>query len=85
MGRRPSTSSEVSSALSEATTVQSCVKDPKAAKPPRRGLRQKARDVLSDMGSPPTKRHDAKDGKPPKNYEDLGLMGAALTAQTARI
>jgi hypothetical protein len=45
-----------------------------AANQQRRGLRQKARDLLSDMGSPPTKRQDAKDGKHTSNFADLGML-----------
>lgn len=29
----------------------------------KRGLRQKARDVISDLGAPPTKRQDEKEGR----------------------
>ncbi|KAH7326598.1 hypothetical protein B0I35DRAFT_475227 [Stachybotrys elegans] len=50
----------------------------------RRGLRQRARELVADMGHPPTKRHDAKHGKVTKNYSDLGVLGAAiLTRQSA--
>jgi hypothetical protein len=83
MARRASTSSDASSsALSDVTILKD---DAAGGKPPRRGLRQKARDVISDMGSPPTSRHDAKDGAPTKSYAHLGLMGAAVTAQTSRV
>ncbi|KAI9172098.1 hypothetical protein HJFPF1_01591 [Paramyrothecium foliicola] len=72
------------------TGTRSYAKDPPSAaaveaKPARRGLRQKARDVLADMGSPPTTRHDAKVGKPTKNYADLGMLGSVVTAKTAHI
>jgi hypothetical protein len=96
MARRTSISSDVSSALSDATTLQPGIKDSSSGssgssstdtkangKQQRRGLRQKARDVLSDMGSPPTARHDAKEGKPVKNYADLGLLGSVVTARPA--
>jgi hypothetical protein len=92
MARRTSTSSDVSSTLSDATTIQPSAKDSvkdgsssakASANKQRRGLRQKARDVLSDMGSPPTARHDAKEGKPVKKYTDLGLLGSVVTARPA--
>ena len=41
---------------------------------PRRGLRQKARDVVSDLGSPPTARQDRKDGAHTSNFADLGYL-----------
>ncbi|KAK4064987.1 uncharacterized protein Triagg1_8803 [Trichoderma aggressivum f. europaeum] len=40
----------------------------------KRGLRQKARDMVHDMGSPPTARQDAKDGRPTLNHAPLGGM-----------
>ncbi|KHN94459.1 uncharacterized protein MAM_07647 [Metarhizium album ARSEF 1941] len=41
---------------------------------PRRGLRQKARDVVSDLGKPPTWRQDAKDGKHTSSFGDPGFL-----------
>lgn len=41
---------------------------------PRRGLRQKARDVVSDLGKPPTSRQDAKEGKHTSNFGDPGFL-----------
>ncbi|KAL5088839.1 hypothetical protein Trisim1_006255 [Trichoderma cf. simile WF8] len=79
--RRPSTSSETSS-LSSASTAYTTYKD-KEGQPLlpdvherkiKRGLRQKARDMVHDMGSPPTARQDAKDGKPTLNHAPLGGM-----------
>lgn len=55
------------------STACSYRKDP----PPRRGLRQKARDVVSDLGAPPTTRQDAKDGK---RALDCYAVDAALMA-----
>lgn len=44
-----------------------------------RGLRQKARDVIHDMGHPPTRRQDAKDGIETKNHDvDLSMIGTRL-------
>lgn len=73
---RPSSSAET---CSDATTVYSYTKDeqPSSQQPARRSLRQKARDVLSDMGSPPTKRQDTKDGRHTSNFADMGLMAGA--------
>ncbi|PHH80476.1 hypothetical protein CDD83_3759 [Cordyceps sp. RAO-2017] len=49
--------------------------------PARRGLRQKARDVVSDLGAPPTTRQDAKDGKPTLNFvPDTPRMANTLDA-----
>ncbi|UKZ73220.1 hypothetical protein TrVFT333_000862 [Trichoderma virens FT-333] len=78
--RRPSTSSETSS-LSSASTAYTTYKD-KEGQPlldvnerkVKRGLRQKARDMVHDMGSPPTARQDAKDGKVTLNHAPLGGM-----------
>ncbi|KAL6799080.1 hypothetical protein GGI42DRAFT_68050 [Trichoderma sp. SZMC 28013] len=80
--RRPSTSSETSS-LSSASTAYTTYKDKEGQPLPsssvyerkaKRGLRQKARDMVHDMGSPPTARQDAKDGKPTLNHAPLGGM-----------
>ncbi|KAL7958206.1 hypothetical protein V8C34DRAFT_283748 [Trichoderma compactum] len=86
--RRPSTSSETSS-LSSASTAYTTYKD-KEGQPlldgnvherkAKRGLRQKARDMVHDMGSPPTARQDAKDGKPTLNHAPLGgMVGEPMT------
>lgn len=84
---RASTSSDNSSTFSEATTVCSYTKGAAAAtatttttRAPRRSLRQKARDVVADLGSPPTKRQDLKDGKPVKSYDDtaVSMIGAGV-------
>ncbi|KAL6879385.1 hypothetical protein HDV57DRAFT_105272 [Trichoderma longibrachiatum] len=84
--RRPSTSSETSS-LSSASTAYTTYKE-KEGQPlldvherkAKRGLRQKAREMVHDMGSPPTARQDAKDGKVTLSHAPLGgLIGEPLT------
>ena len=47
----------------------------------RRGLRQKARDVVSDLGRPPTARQDAREGKHTSNFMTLGFMGDMKAAK----
>ncbi|KAL6700502.1 hypothetical protein J3F84DRAFT_344058 [Trichoderma pleuroticola] len=88
--RRPSTSSDTSS-LSSASTAYT-YKD-KEGQPLldvherkiKRGLRQKARDMVHDMGSPPTARQDAKDGKPTLNHAPLGGMVGEPMMRPGRI
>ncbi|KAK5987355.1 hypothetical protein PT974_11482 [Cladobotryum mycophilum] len=59
--------------------------DEEAKKKKRRSLRQRAREMVHDMGTPPTSRHDAKEGKQTPNYAPLGgMMGEPLT-RPARI
>lgn len=73
---RASTSSDGSSTLSDATTACSISKSDDAASAKqgerhghkKRGLRQKARDVMHDLGQPPTRRQDEKDGLETRNY-----------------
>lgn len=79
--RRPSTSSETSS-LSSASTAYTTYSYTKEGQPlldiherkAKRGLRQKARDMVHDMGNPPTARQDAKDGKETLNHAPMGGM-----------
>ncbi|KAK9439304.1 uncharacterized protein VB005_07457 [Metarhizium brunneum] len=76
--RRQSTSSADSDASSTYTvsTTASYSKEPllDSGVEPRRGLRQKARDVVSDLGKPPTSRQDAKEGKHTSNFGDPGFL-----------
>ncbi|KAH6604758.1 hypothetical protein Trco_006465 [Trichoderma cornu-damae] len=87
--RRPSTSSETSS-LSSASTAYAKEREGQPLlemheRKAKRGLRQKARDMVHDMGSPPTARQDAKDGKTTLNHAPLGgLMGEPM-ARPGRI
>ncbi|RFU75612.1 hypothetical protein TARUN_6672 [Trichoderma arundinaceum] len=89
--RRPSTSSETSS-LSSASTAYTYSKE-KEGQPlldiherkVKRGLRQKARDMVHDMGSPPTARQDAKDGKVTLNHAPLGGMIGEPMARPGKI
>ncbi|PNY27173.1 Uncharacterized protein TCAP_02900 [Tolypocladium capitatum] len=86
--RRPSTSSgsDTSSTCSGATDATACsyTKDPVAEPPaaPRRGLRQRARDVVHDLGAPPTRRQDAKDGKRTLDFAEVALIGDSLSKPT---
>lgn len=77
--RRPSTSSDTS--VSSGSTTYSYTKDKETQKQPektKKGFRQKARDMVHDMGTPPTSRQDAKDGKRTLNYADLGIIGEPM-------
>ncbi|KAI5466720.1 hypothetical protein BGZ63DRAFT_418476 [Mariannaea sp. PMI_226] len=56
-----------------------------STKPARRGMRQRVRDVVHDLGRPPTARQDEKDGKPTKNHIDIGPTGAALMGGSAAV
>lgn len=81
---RRSSSSEASSRSTDASTLCSYTKEPiPHTQSKRRSLRQKARDVLSDMGSPPTKRQDESEGKQTSNFADLGLVSG--TQQSHKI
>ncbi|KAL7788654.1 hypothetical protein V8C37DRAFT_388095 [Trichoderma ceciliae] len=90
--RRPSTSSETSS-LSSASTAYTTYTKEREGQPlldiherkVKRGLRQKARDMVHDMGSPPTARQDAKDGKPTLNHAPLGGMIGEPMARPGKI
>ncbi|KAI8690778.1 hypothetical protein LRP88_08048 [Fusarium phalaenopsidis] len=48
----------------------------------RRGMRQRVRDAVADLGRPPTARSDAMEGRPTPNHVDVGpaprtaLMGS---------
>ena len=80
---RPSESSDAASTYSDSTTY-SYTKDPLplATTKDRRGVRQRVRDVISDMGTPPTAKQDAKDGKPVQNHVDVGPVGSVLVGTT---
>lgn len=89
MPRQPAPASSSSSTYSETSTAYSYAKDddnittapPPTAPRRRRGLRQRARDVVSDLGAPPTSRQDAKDGTPTRKFDvDLGPVAAPLSA-----
>lgn len=88
---RASVSSDTTSVLSETTTAGSYAKEPspagkqQQAQEQRRGLRRRARDLVADMGRPPTRRHDAKMGKATKRYDDMGMLGAIITAKAGKI
>ncbi|KAJ3496378.1 hypothetical protein NLG97_g2700 [Lecanicillium saksenae] len=89
--RRESTSSDAASVVSYETT-SSLVKEDvvvavldAAADKKRKGLRAKARRVLSDMGAPPTARQDAKDGRRTLNYADPGGLVGDVLAKPLRI
>ncbi|KAJ6445738.1 peroxisomal targeting signal receptor [Purpureocillium lavendulum] len=73
--------SDASSTLS-GSTAYSYTKDPVTGveeKEKRRGLRQKARDVVHDLGAPPTRRQDAKEGKHTSNFAEVPLIGDGLS------
>ncbi|KAM0437611.1 hypothetical protein ACHAPT_001975 [Fusarium lateritium] len=49
----------------------------------RRGVRQRVRDVVADLGRPPTARSDAKEGRPTPNHVDVGpAPGTVLMGST---
>ncbi|KAK7421076.1 hypothetical protein QQX98_002434 [Neonectria punicea] len=80
---RPFTSSDAASTLSGSTACSYVADAPTTtttaeAKAARRGMRQRVRDVVHDLGRPPTAKQDAKDGKTTKNYVDVGPAGTAL-------
>ncbi|KAF4471478.1 hypothetical protein FALBO_1601 [Fusarium albosuccineum] len=70
---------EAAAAVTETTAAD----DSAAAIKQRRGMRQRVRDVVADLGRPPTARQDAKDGTPTQTHVDVGpapgtvLMGSA--------
>jgi hypothetical protein len=82
--RRESTSSDAASTLSSSTTYSIIKEDPailveaklgkesKGQVKKRRSMRQKARSLVSDIGAPPTRRQDAKEGKRTLNFADPG-------------
>ncbi|RSL78358.1 hypothetical protein CEP51_008274 [Fusarium floridanum] len=49
----------------------------------RRGMRQRVRDVVADLGRPPTARSDAREGRPTPNHVDVGpAPGTVLMGST---
>ncbi|OAA49427.1 hypothetical protein NOR_01350 [Metarhizium rileyi] len=80
--RRESTSSANSDASSSCSvsSATSCSKEALLDHciEPRRGLRQKARDVVSDLGKPPTSRQDAREGKHTSNFGHLGFLSEVM-------
>ncbi|KAH7133626.1 hypothetical protein EDB81DRAFT_949926 [Dactylonectria macrodidyma] len=48
------------------------------AKAARRGVRQRVRDVVHELGRPPTAKQDAKDGKTTQNHIEVGPTGAGI-------
>ncbi|KPM36100.1 hypothetical protein AK830_g10467 [Neonectria ditissima] len=74
----PSTSSDAASTLSGSTACSYAKDAPLEAKASRRGMRQRVRDVVHDLGRPPTAKQDAKDGKTTKNHIDVGPAGTVL-------
>lgn len=82
---RPSTSSDAASTFSGSTACSYTKDAPPAAeaKAARRGMRQRVRDVVHELGRPPTAKQDAKDGKTTQNHVDIGPAGAGLMAPGA--
>lgn len=81
--------SDAASTLS-GSTAYSVAKDVQPAnsestKPARRGMRQRVRDVVHDLGRPPTARQDEKEGKVTKNHIDLGPTGAVFMGRSAAV
>ncbi|KAH7137264.1 hypothetical protein B0J13DRAFT_625042 [Dactylonectria estremocensis] len=82
--RPPSThkmdSSDAASTFSGSTACSYTKDAPPAAdtKAARRGVRQRVRDVVHDLGRPPTAKQDAKDGKATQNHVEIGPTGAGL-------
>ena len=99
--RRKSTSSDAASTLSASSTetYSSIIKqDPailveaelaknatKGQGKKRRSMRQKARSLVSDMGAPPTRRQDAKEGKRTLNFADPGGVFADMVSRQGKI
>lgn len=83
---RPSESSDAASTYSDSTTysyTKDCTLTKEQQQQQRRGVRQRVRDVISDMGNPPTAKQDAKDGKPMLNHIDVGPVGSVLVGTTS--
>ncbi|KAM5356141.1 hypothetical protein ACJ41O_002787 [Fusarium nematophilum] len=87
---RPSTSSDAASTLSGSTVFSTSKEAQPAAteakdavKQQRRGMRQRVRDVVADLGRPPTARQDLSEGKRSQGHVDVGpapgtvLMGSS--------
>ncbi|KAH8736866.1 hypothetical protein BGZ61DRAFT_582143 [Ilyonectria robusta] len=74
---RPSISSDAASTFSGSTACSYKDAPPTVeAKAARRGMRQRVRDVVHELGRPPTAKQDAKDGKTTKNHVDMGPAGS---------
>ncbi|RSL59797.1 hypothetical protein CEP54_007117 [Fusarium duplospermum] len=99
MDHRPSTSSDAASTLSGSTVfstskdaqpakVEAIITETKTlpndpVQKQRRGMRQRVRDVVADLGRPPTARSDAKEGRPTPNHVDVGpAPGTVLMGST---
>lgn len=97
MGSSVNPPSDAASVLSGSTTYsyakdaqpqqkpQDKKKGEASGKPPRRGMRQRVRDVMHDLGRPPTARQDAKDGRVTKNHIDVGPAGGAFLGGSAAV
>ncbi|KAF4963165.1 hypothetical protein FSARC_8791 [Fusarium sarcochroum] len=95
MDHRPSISSDAASVLSGSTVFSNSketqlpakaeVETPEidATKQQRKSMRQRVRNVVADLGHPPTTKEDAKSGQTTKSHVDVGpasgtvLMGSA--------
>ncbi|KAJ4272190.1 hypothetical protein NW762_000901 [Fusarium torreyae] len=92
MDQPPSTSSDAASVLSGSTVFSKEAQLPAKAEietleidaaKQRKSMRQRVRNVVADLGRPPTTRQDAKSGQTTKNHVDVGpasgtvLMGSA--------
>ncbi|CAI4216679.1 unnamed protein product [Parascedosporium putredinis] len=53
-----------------------------ADKAERRRLRTRLRTALSDMGTPPTSRHDKEHGIETPKHVDLGMVRASTLSRT---
>lgn len=81
---RPSISSDAASTFSGSTACSYKDAPPAVeAKAARRGMRQRVRDVVHELGRPPTAKQDAKDGKTTKNHVDMGPAGSGFRAPGA--
>lgn len=80
---RPSESSDAASTYSDSTTYSYSKDSTLTKEQQRRGVRQRVREVISDIGNPPTAKQDAKDGKPMQNHIDVGPVGSVLVGTTS--
>ncbi|KAF7558362.1 hypothetical protein G7046_g5789 [Stylonectria norvegica] len=73
---RTSESSDGASTYSDSTTCsysKDFTKDAlSSSSSSRRGVRQRVREVVADLGSPPTTKQDAKEGKRTQTHVDVG-------------
>ncbi|KAM0564007.1 hypothetical protein ACHAPJ_000215 [Fusarium lateritium] len=92
MDHPPSTNSDAASVLSGSTVFSKEAQLPTKvevealeidATKQRKSMRQRVRNVVADLGRPPTTREDTKSGQTTKNHVDVGpasgtvLMGSA--------